>query len=112
VETEGEIVGWGSISPFRPRAAYRFTGETSIYVRCDQYNQGIGSLILGELVKRGEENGLHSLMGIIVDGNQASIKLHRKFGFEIVGNFKEVGYKFNKWLDVIIMQKIFKNKTE
>ncbi|MDK2824377.1 MAG: L-amino acid N-acyltransferase [Clostridia bacterium] len=105
-ELNAEIVGWGSISPFRPRAGYRFTGETSIYVRTDRQGHKIGTLLLKELIDMACASGLHTLMGIIVDDNLPSIKLHAKFGFEIVGRFKEAGYKFGRWLDVIIMQKM------
>ncbi|NLT95364.1 MAG: N-acetyltransferase [Clostridia bacterium] len=105
-EEKGDIVGWGSISPFRPRKAYRFSGETSVYVRNDMYGKGIGTLLLQELVRLARESGLHTLLAIIVDDNEASIKLHSKFGFETVGRFKEVGYKFGKWLNVVIMQKM------
>ncbi|KJS21461.1 MAG: hypothetical protein VR72_10645 [Clostridiaceae bacterium BRH_c20a] len=105
-EDNGEVVGWGSISPFRPRAAYRFSGETSIYVRNDKYGHGIGTLLLQELIILAKENKLHALLGIIVDDNQSSIKLHCKFGFQKVGYLKEVGFKFGRWLDIIIMQKM------
>jgi len=109
-ESEGEILGWGSISPFRPRRAYRFSGETSIYIRNDMYGQGIGTLLLKELIRLAEENGLHTLLGIIVDDNEPSIKLHSKFGFQVAGKFQEVGYKFDRWLNVIIMQKMLEKE--
>ncbi|MFZ7101650.1 MAG: GNAT family N-acetyltransferase [Peptococcaceae bacterium] len=105
-EKEGEIVGWGSLSQFRPRAGYRFSGETSLYIRHDMYGQNIGTLLLAELIRLGRENGLHSLLGIIVDSNLASIKLHSKFGFEIAGHYREAGFKFGRWLDVNVMQKM------
>ncbi|MFZ5945475.1 MAG: GNAT family N-acetyltransferase [Bacillota bacterium] len=106
VQEEKEIVGWGSISQFKPRAGYRFTGETSIYVRHDKYGNNIGSLLLEELINLSKKSGLHCLMGIIVDNNVPSINLHAKYGFKIVGNYREVGFKFGRWLDVVVMQKI------
>lgn len=105
-EDKGVILGWASISPFRPRKAYRLTGETSIYLRSDMYGKGIGTLLLQELVKLAQENGIHTLIGIIVDDNKASIKIHSKCGFEVVGYYKEVGLKFGTWLNVVIMQKM------
>ncbi|KJS82523.1 MAG: hypothetical protein JM58_14985 [Peptococcaceae bacterium BICA1-8] len=105
-EDKGEVVGWGTISPFRPRTAYRFSGETSIYVRNDMYGQGIGTFLLKELIILAGENNLHTIFGIIVDDNNSSIKLHSKLGFEKVGYLKGAGFKFNRWLDIIIMQKM------
>ena len=106
VEEGGEILGWGCISPFRPRAAYRFTGETSIYIRDDAHGQGLGSRIMEGLMELASESDLHTLTAVIANGNEASIKLHNKFGFEVVGQLKQVGYKFDDWIDVVLMQKM------
>ncbi len=102
----GEVVGWGSISPFHPRNAYRFTGETSIYVRKDMYGRGIGSALLGELVRAAAGQGYHSLMALIVGGNEASVRIHEKFGFRLVGTYREVGFKFGRWHDIHVMQRL------
>ena len=75
-------------------------------MRNDKYGHGIGTLLLQELIILAKENKLHALLGIIVDDNQSSIKLHCKFGFQKVGYLKEVGFKFGRWLDIIIMQKM------
>ncbi|MGI6225077.1 MAG: GNAT family N-acetyltransferase [Peptococcales bacterium] len=105
-EDKGYILGWGSISPFRPRPAYRFSGETSIYIHQDAYGRGIGTLLLEELIRLAKENDLHTLLALIVVDNQPSIKLHSKFGFQVAGHYKEIGFKFEKWLDIYIMQKM------
>lgn len=105
-EEEGEILGWGSISPFRERSAYRFTGETSIYVRKDIQGQGIGTRLLKKLIDLTRESDLHTLIAVIADGNEASIRLHANLGFQIVGQMQEIGYKFEDWVDVLLMQKL------
>ena len=105
-EEEGEILGWGSISLFRERPAYRFTGETSIYVRKGFQGQGVGTRILKKLIDLTRESDLHTLVALIADGNEASIRLHANLGFQIVGQVQEVGYKFEDWVNVLLMQKI------
>lgn len=105
-EEEGDILGWGSISPFRERSAYRFTGETSAYVRKGLQGQGIGTTILKKLIDLTRKSDLHTLVSLIADGNEASVRLHANLGFQIVGQIQEVGYKFDDWVDVLIMQKI------
>ena len=106
VEDKGEVLGWGSVSPFRPRSAYRFTGETSIYIHNGVHGQGLGTKIMEELINLAEQSDLQTLVAVIADDNEASIKLHAKFGFETAGYLKQVGYKFNNWVDVVIMQRM------
>jgi phosphinothricin acetyltransferase len=107
VATVGDdIVGWGALSPFRERSAYRFTVENSVYIHPDHHRRGIGSALLADLIARGTSLGYHTIIAGI-DGEQAaSLALHRKFGFEICGEMKQVGYKFERFLDVIFMQKM------
>jgi phosphinothricin acetyltransferase len=100
----GEIVGFGSLSPYKERAAYRTSVEDSVYVRRDRNGQGIGKLILNELLRVAAASGFHAVFARISAASEASIALHSSCGFQLVGIEREVGRKFNKWLDVAIMQ--------
>jgi phosphinothricin acetyltransferase len=100
----GEIVGFGSLSPYKERAAYRTSVEDSVYVRRDRNGQGIGKLIVNELLRVAAASGFHAVFARISAASDASIALHRSCGFDLVGIEREVGRKFNKWLDVAIMQ--------
>jgi phosphinothricin acetyltransferase len=100
------VAGFGSLSPYRSRPAYRTTVEDSVYVHSSARGQGVGHLILTELVGLAVAHGFHTVMARIVGGHEASIKLHRNCGFELVGVEREVGRKFGRWLDVILMQKL------
>ncbi|MGH2683903.1 MAG: GNAT family N-acetyltransferase [Actinomycetota bacterium] len=103
---DGEVVGFGSLSPYRDRPAYSTTVEDSIYVRRDQQGQGVGKLLLGDLVRLATLHGFHAVMGRIVGGHDASIAVHRALGFDVVGTEREVGRKFGRWLDVVVMQRL------
>ncbi len=100
----GDVVGFGSLSPYKERAAYRTSVEDSVYVRRDRNGQGIGKLIVTELVRVAAVSGFHAVFARISASSEASIALHRSCGFDLVGIEREVGRKFNKWLDVAIMQ--------
>ena len=100
----GEVAGWGCLRPFRAKAAYRFTAENSVYIHQERRGKGIGGLILARLVEMGRANGFHSIIAGIAEKNEASVRLHRRFGFVDVGTEREVGYKFERWLDVTWMQ--------
>ena len=101
---DGQVAGWGSLSPYHARSAYRFTVENSVYVHHQLHRHGIGSLLLEELIDRAR-NFKHRTIIAAIDGEQpASVALHSKFHFERVGHFKEVGFKFGRWLDVIYME--------
>lgn len=102
----GTIVGWGSISPFHPRPAYRPTGEFSIYLAPEFQGKGVGDLILKYLCNCAATLEYHSLIGLITGTNLASLKLAEKNGFMRVGHYREVGIKFGQWLDVITVQKM------
>lgn len=106
VDDAGEVVGYGSLSPYKPRAAYATTVEDSVYVRRDQQGRGVGGALLGELLHVATAHGFHAVMARIVGGHDASIALHAKAGFEVVGTEREVGRKFGRWLDVVVMQKL------
>jgi L-amino acid N-acyltransferase YncA len=103
-EADGQVVGYGSLSPYKPRAAYATTVEDSVYIRRDQQGRGVGKLILAELLAVAHAHGFHAVMARIVGGHDASIALHAGLGFEIVGTEREVGRKFGRWLDVVVMQ--------
>ena len=103
-EVEGGVVGWGCLRSFRARVAYRFTTEDSVYIHEDHRGRGIGALLLGELIGRAKKGGFHSVMAGMTEGNPASEALHRRFGFVEAGRDREVGYKFERWLDVVWMQ--------
>jgi phosphinothricin acetyltransferase len=105
-EDDGDVVGFGSLSPWRDRPAYSTTVEDSVYVRRERQGEGIGKLVLRELVGTATRHGFHACMARIVGGHDASIALHVACGFEIVGTEREVGRKFNKWLDVVLMEKL------
>jgi len=100
------IVGFAYAAPFRPRAAYRYTVEDSVYVAPDQHGRGVGRALLGEVVARCEALGLRQMVAVIGDsGNAASIGLHRSMGFEMKGVTPAVGFKHDRWLDVVWMQR-------
>lgn len=105
-EAGGEVVGFGSLAPYRSRPAYATTVEDSVYVRRDCRGIGCGRAIVSELVRLGTVHGFHAVMGRIVGGHEASIGLHRACGFELVGVEREVGRKFGHWLDVVLMQRM------
>ncbi|MGH8977934.1 MAG: GNAT family N-acetyltransferase [Acidimicrobiia bacterium] len=101
-----DVIGFASLSPYRPRPAYTTTVEDSVYVQRDRRGDGVGALLLGDLVERARVHGFHSVIGRIVGGHEASIKLHARCGFVEVGTEHEVGRKFNRWLDVVLMQRM------
>jgi phosphinothricin acetyltransferase len=101
-----EVVGFGSLSPYRDRPAYVTTVEDSVYVRDDQRGRGVGRLLLDGLLEVAVAHGFHSVIARIVAENTASIALHRAAGFDLVGTEREVGRKFRRWLDVVALQKL------
>ena len=105
-EDGGEVCGFGSLSPWRDRPAYATTVEDSVYVHRDRQGQGVGRLLLGELIGTATAHGFHACMARIVGGHEASIALHPRCGFEVVGTEREVGRKFGRWLDVVLMEKL------
>ena len=107
VATQGDIlVGFGYYSEFRFREAYKYTVEHSVYVHPNNVGKGIGKLILQNLLDLAKAQNLHTMIGVIDSENQGSIDFHEKFGFEIVGKIKDSGYKFDRWLHSVFMQKM------
>jgi L-amino acid N-acyltransferase YncA len=105
-EADSMVTGFGSLSPWRDRPAYATTVEDSIYVHRDHQGAGVGKALLTELVTTATAHGFHACMARIVGGHEASIALHRSCGFDVVGTEREVGRKFNKWLDVVLMERM------
>ena len=103
---DGVVTGFGSLSSYRSRPAYSTTVEDSVYVHHEHRGEGVGRLVLAELVRLAEVHGFHAVMARIVGGHQASISLHEGCGFELVGVEREVGRKFGRWLDVALMQRL------
>ena len=105
-EVDGAFAGYAYLSPFRPRPAYRYGVEGSIYVEDAARGQGVGRALLTALIARAGAMGLRHIIGAIGDSatSEASIRLHRALGFRDVGVYRQVGWKFDRWLDVTLMQ--------
>jgi phosphinothricin acetyltransferase len=106
VSDEGEVVGFGSLSPYRPRAAYSTSVEDSVYVAEEFQGLGIGRAVLEELLRLAEAHGFHAVLARIAGGNEASVALHLACGFELIGTEHQVGRKFGRWLDVVCMERL------
>jgi phosphinothricin acetyltransferase len=102
--TGEEVVGFASLSPYKERAAYRTTVENSVYVSRDHAGRGIGRALMEHLIEVARTSGFHALIARIEASSESSRALHRACGFELVGIEREVGRKFNRWLDVAVMQ--------
>lgn len=105
-ELDGEVVGYASLSPFRPKAAYRTTVENSVYVEERARGAGVGRALLDEIIRLADARGFHTIVAHIVGGHDASLALHHACGFRVVGTEREVGRKFGRWLDVVVMQRM------
>jgi L-amino acid N-acyltransferase YncA len=104
-EQSGQLLGYAYANHFRPRRAYRFCLEDSIYLHPDAQGRGVGTLLLAELMARCEAAGARQMLAVIGDSqNLGSIGVHRRLGFEHTGVMKSAGWKFNRWLDVVLMQ--------
>jgi L-amino acid N-acyltransferase YncA len=106
-ETRGTVAGYAYAGPYRPRRAYRFSVEDSIYVDPSAHRQGIGRALLARLIEESERRGFRQMIAVIGDSAQTpSIELHRAAGFRMIGNIENVGYKFERWLDTVLMQRV------
>jgi L-amino acid N-acyltransferase len=99
-----EVVGWGCLSPYRARSAYRFTVENSVYARHDVQRRGIGRLLLADLIERARAAGHHTIVAVIDAEQTGSIRLHLSMGFRDAGDLRELGFKFGRWLHVRYLQ--------
>lgn len=106
VDEAGRVLGWSALNPFHLRVGYRFTAENSVYVAPDQRGRGLGGQLLGPLLEAGRARGLHAVIAAIDATNEPSLRLHARFGFVKVGHFKETGFKFGRWLDVVYMERL------
>lgn len=105
-EVDSRVVGYGSYGMFRERQAYRTTAEHSVYVADGFSGRGIGGKLLVALIDHAKKSGIHTLVGGIDAANTDSIRFHEKYGFERTGLIREVAFKFDRWLDLVFMQKI------
>jgi phosphinothricin acetyltransferase len=103
---DGEIVGFGSLSPYKERPAYATTVEDSLFVHRGHRGEGVGRRLLVELLVLAKDHGFHTVIARIVGDNEASIRVHETCGFERVGVEREVGRKFGRWLDVVELQRL------
>lgn len=110
-EKEGIVVGWAALSKWSKRCAYKDTAELSVYVKKDYQGKNIGKKLLKNILCEGEKVGLHAIIALITEGNTKSIHLHKSLGFFPIGVIREAGYKFGRYLDVYIMQKIYTSRS-
>ena len=111
-ELNGEVVGWASISAWSDRGGYRDTAEASVYVTPERRGRGIGKTLMKELVKRARLIGLHVLLARVATTNQTSLNMARSIGFEDVGTMREVGYKFGKPVDVLVLEMLLDQRHD
>jgi L-amino acid N-acyltransferase YncA len=105
----GQLLGYALVSPWKQKKAYRFTVENSIYLGAASTGKGLGRVLLAELIDRSKAAGLKEIIAVIADqGAEASIKLHQDFGFEEIGRMGKVGFKFERWLGTVLLQKSLK----
>ncbi len=105
-ETGDELAGWASLSRWNSKPAYDGSVELSVYVDRDARGGGIGKALMEDLIERAAQAGLHTIISLITEGNEVSMKLHKQLGFEQTGQIREAGYKFDQFLDVTIWQKM------
>ena len=104
-EVDGFVAGFAYAGAFRPRPGYRFTVEDSVYLRPEFAGKGLGRRLLGELIAAAKAAGCHQMVGVIGGENLASMAMHRSQGFVDVGVLRGVGFKFDRWVDVTLMQR-------
>jgi phosphinothricin acetyltransferase len=105
-EPDGALAGYAYAGPYRPRKAYRFSVEDSIYIDPKAQRRGLGRALLQRLIEECEHRGFRQMIAVIGDSAQVpSIELHRAAGFRMIGNIENVGYKLDRWLDTVLMQR-------
>ncbi|GAB3585530.1 GNAT family N-acetyltransferase [Leifsonia lichenia] len=109
VSPSGQILGYALVSPWKQKRAYRFTVENSIYLGAASTGKGLGPVLMQALIDKSKEAGLKEMIAVIADkGAEASIKMHENFGFTEIGRMGRVGYKFDRWLGTVLMQRSLK----
>lgn len=111
-DTDGMLLGFGSYGTFRAWPAYKYTIEHSVYVHKDHRGQGLGRMIMQELISAAQRNDVHAMIGGIEAANTGSIALHEQLGFKHVGTLPQVGFKFGRWLDLAFFQLLFDTPTK
>jgi L-amino acid N-acyltransferase YncA len=105
-EVGGGIAGYAYAGPYRPRPAYRFSVEDSVYVAPEAHRRGVGRALLDALIAEAQTRGFRQMIAVIGDSAQtASIELHRRAGFRLIGTIESVGFKHGRWLDSVLMQR-------
>ncbi|WP_053975468.1 arsinothricin resistance N-acetyltransferase ArsN1 family B [Mangrovimonas xylaniphaga] len=107
-EENNEILGYAYATAWKSRSAYRYAVESTVYLRYDQHGKGLGTQLYKSLINQLKKQKFHAVIGGIALPNDLSIALHEKLGFKKIAQFKEVGYKFEKWIDVGYWELIFK----
>ncbi len=106
VNDAGELMGFASYGSFRNFEGYKFTVEHSVYIHPKHQRKGLGKILLEALIKRASDQGYHVMLGVIDEQNSGSIALHRQLGFSEQGRLPQIGFKFGRWLDVVIYHKL------
>ena len=104
-ERHGQLLGYAYASVYRPRPAYRFTCEDTIYCAPEAQGQGVGTALLQRVIEAAQAFGFKQMIGVITAESTGSIRLHEKLGFRVVGAYEAVGFKFDRWLDIVHMQR-------
>lgn len=104
-ESAGATIGYAYASTYRPRPAYRFTCEDSVYLHPDVQGQGIGSMLLGRIIEASRTFGFKQMVAVITAERTNSIRIHEKHGFALIGRHPQLGFKFDRWLDIVHMQR-------
>ena len=102
----GQVLGWASYGSYRPRPGYSRTVEHSVYLAPEAQGQGIGGQLLAALIDHARAAGIHSMIGVIDASNAASLRFHERYGFFETGRLPQVGHKFGRWLELVLMQKL------
>lgn len=105
-DIQGTVAGFGTLGSFRAWAAYQYTAENSIYVAPSYQGQGLGKRLLENLIGAAQTMGLHAIVAGIDAENTVSLRIHERYGFRQVAHFHQVGYKFDRWLDLIFMERL------
>ena len=109
VSPNQQVLGYALVAPWKQKAAYRYTVESSIYLRPAATGKGLGRSLLGALIERSKQAGLKEMLAVIADkGAEGSLALHESFGFTEIGRMGRVGYKFDRWLGTVMLQKSLK----